>query len=139
MAATKEVKVLARYTNKKTGVVSYLVRSSNGVDTYCTTVINGKASGCSCPAHKPCYHMKGLENKESARQAEWTAYKAELAKKLAKQYMTTQIVEQLAKMPDREIIPVRQLVEYTPPAYRQPLKNDMLNAALTKQGFQLMR
>lgn len=71
MATTKEVLVLARYAHKTNGklngTVSYLVRSSNGKDTYCMTLIEGKASGCSCPSRKPCYHMKGLENKESAR------------------------------------------------------------------------
>lgn len=67
MATQKQVTIIARYQNKKTGVVSYLVRSSDGKTEYCTTLIEGKASGCSCPSYKPCYHMKGLENREAAR------------------------------------------------------------------------
>jgi hypothetical protein len=71
MATTKEVQIIARYaykTNGKlNGTVSYLVRASNGVDTYCTTLIEGKASGCSCKARGNCYHKKQLEQKEAAR------------------------------------------------------------------------
>jgi len=65
--ATKTVTVLARYQFKSSGHVVYNVRSSNGVDTYCTTIINGKATGCTCPSHKPCYHMTGCEQVEAAR------------------------------------------------------------------------
>lgn len=71
MASAKQVHFIARYahkTNKKlNGFVTYAVRSSNGNDIYCTTLINGKASGCSCPARKPCYHMTQLEAREAAR------------------------------------------------------------------------
>ena len=67
----KQVQVLACYIHKTDGKpngrISYLVRSSNGEDTYCTTLIDGKASGCSCPSKKPCYHMTQLEAKEAAR------------------------------------------------------------------------
>ncbi len=65
--AQKVVNVIARYFMKRNGHVVYAVRSSNGVDTYCTTIINGKATGCTCPATKPCYHMIQLEAKEAAR------------------------------------------------------------------------
>jgi hypothetical protein len=68
---TKQVHFIARYahkTDKKlNGIVSYAVRSSNGKDIYCTTFIEGKASGCSCPARKPCYHMVQLEAREALR------------------------------------------------------------------------
>jgi hypothetical protein len=68
----KQVHFIARYahkTDKKlNGIVSYAVRSSNSKDIYCTTLINGKASGCSCPSHKPCYHMVQLEAREASRQ-----------------------------------------------------------------------
>lgn len=71
--APKQVTVIARYAHKTqgklNGIVSYAVRSSNGKDIYCTTLINGKASGCGCPAHKPCYHMVQLEQKEQERKA----------------------------------------------------------------------
>jgi hypothetical protein len=69
----KQVQVIARYAHKTdgklNGIVTYLIRSSNGVDTYTTTLVNGKATGCGCPAHKPCYHMTQLEAIEAARQS----------------------------------------------------------------------
>ena len=64
----KQVQVLARYEIKRNGHVVYTVRSSNGQDTYTTTLVNGKATGCSCPSYKPCYHMTQLEEKEASRQ-----------------------------------------------------------------------
>jgi hypothetical protein len=67
MKAAKEVKIIARYTNKKTGVVSYLVRSNDGESTYCTTIIDGVASGCSCPSRKGCYHKTQLVKREQER------------------------------------------------------------------------
>ena len=71
--AAKQVQVVARYAHKTdgalNGIVTYAVRSSNGKDIYCTTLISGKASGCGCPAHKPCYHMTGLEKRELDRKA----------------------------------------------------------------------
>ena len=69
----KEVKIIAKYTHKTNGKpngrISYLVRSSSGRDIYCTTLINGEASGCSCPSRKPCYHMIQLTQRETARTA----------------------------------------------------------------------
>ena len=67
--ATKVVQVIARITYKRNPkAVTYLVRSSNGIDQYQTTIYNGKAVSCSCPATKPCYHMKQLETREASRQ-----------------------------------------------------------------------
>lgn len=75
----KEVQIIARYTHKcngvETGLVSYKVRSSNSVDTYCTTLLNGIAVGCNCKAYKPCYHMTQLQVIEQARR-EKAAYEA---------------------------------------------------------------
>lgn len=81
MATQKQVQIIARYThkNRENGTVSYLVRSSNGKSTYCCTLINGKASGCSCPSRKPCYHMTQLEAKEQERQDVATQFKAKSA------------------------------------------------------------
>lgn len=120
----KEVKVIARYAHKTNGklngLVTYAVRSSNGETIYCSTLINGKASGCSCPSHKPCYHMKGLEQKESARQFAakelpvWTIDLVKTGKLAAPK------VAKVAEMPAP--------------------KRDMMSAALTtNQGFRLMR
>ncbi len=63
----KQVQVLARYEIRRNGHVVYTVRSSNGQDTYTTTLVNGKATGCSCASRKPCYHMAQLEEKEASR------------------------------------------------------------------------
>lgn len=72
--SSKTVNIIARYKIKKDhsfrpliGHVAYLVRSSDGQSEYCCTLGNGKATGCSCPARKPCYHMKQLEVIEAAR------------------------------------------------------------------------
>ena len=66
--AAKQVKIIARIAYKRNPkAVKYIVRSSNGVDQYETTIYNGKATGCTCPATKPCYHMNQLEAKEQQR------------------------------------------------------------------------
>jgi hypothetical protein len=74
--------------------VIYLARSSNGVDQHETTLFDGKATSCSCPSKKPCYHMKAAEAREEAR---WTEYRRELACKLAQQFLTVEIVEQIVE------------------------------------------
>jgi hypothetical protein len=68
--AIKEVTVLARVEFKcDSRKVVYKVLSSNEKDTYITTLFNGKACSCTCPATKPCYHMVQLEAREAARNA----------------------------------------------------------------------
>lgn len=67
-AVRKQVQVVMRIQFKEhENAVLYIVRSSNGVDTYETTLVNGHATGCTCPAVKPCYHMTQLEQRESER------------------------------------------------------------------------
>lgn len=111
MKTTKQVTIIARYAHKTNGqlngTVTYLVKSSDGKSTYCTTIVNGEASGCSCPSRskKGCYHKHQLQALEVARAEtpeqkearEWSEYRVELARKLASQYMTTQCVEQIAE------------------------------------------
>ena len=63
----KVVQVIARYYIKRNGHVVYTVRSSDGLNTYTTTLVNGKATGCTCPSRKPCYHGTQLEALEAAR------------------------------------------------------------------------
>ncbi|SRR5260370_41014229 len=96
----KNVQILARYAHKTNGKlngkVTYCIRSSNGSDFYYTTLVDGKASGCSCPAHSKCYHKTQLEAIEVKRTSAWNAYKATLAKQLAKQYVSTTVVTDLA-------------------------------------------
>lgn len=60
----KQVQVIER-NDKGNGTVLYTVRSSNGVDTYTTTLVNGKATACNCPSYKPCYHMTQLVELEA--------------------------------------------------------------------------
>ena len=67
--ATKVVHIIARYASHTSGLVNYKVRSSDGKSEYCTRLLNGKAQCCSCPATKPCYHMKQLEQIEVERSA----------------------------------------------------------------------
>ena len=129
----KQVQVLARYIHKTDGKpngrISYLVRSSNGKDTYCTTLIDGKASGCSCPSKKPCYHMTQLEAKEAAR----TPIKA-VAVKVAKSDESTS--KQLIKSVD-----VAQKVESFKQSWGKPArqKEDWTESApLNRQGYHLI-
>ena len=65
----KQVQIIARYFLKKSGIVCYAVRSSNGTDTYRTCVANGRAS-CTCPgfekAHR-CYHSTQILALEQSR------------------------------------------------------------------------
>ena len=72
MATTKMVQVLCRYSHKTdgklNGIVTYLVRASDGESTYCTTLVQGKASGCSRKSRKDrCYHRTQLEALEASR------------------------------------------------------------------------
>lgn len=65
--ATKTVQIIARVQFKNDArKVVYLVRGSKG-EQYETYMFDGKATSCTCPAHKPCYHMSGCEQKESER------------------------------------------------------------------------
>ncbi len=107
----REVTILVRYTVKATGTVILYVRNDKGVCYYCTLAENGTHS-CSCPSHVECYHLKAVIKVENARKAKWDAYKATLAKQLAKQYVSTSVVAEQA----------------------------MMNAALTtNQGYRLLR
>src|SRR2546421_11039022 len=107
----REVTILVRYTVKATGTVILYVRNDKGVCYYCTLNENGTHS-CSCPATKECYHLKAVIQVESARKAKWNAYKATLARQLAKQFVSSTVVTEQA----------------------------MMNAALTtNKGFSLMR
>ena len=92
----RTVTILVRYTVKATGTVILHVENDAGVRYFCTLNENGTQS-CSCPATKECYHLKAVNKVETARKAEWIAYRAALAKQLAQQYVTTQVVEQIAE------------------------------------------
>lgn len=63
----KTVQIIARIQFKADSrKVVYLVRGSHG-EQYETSLFDGKASACTCPAHKPCYHMVQLGAREAAR------------------------------------------------------------------------
>lgn len=99
--AAKTVQVVARITFKdpaRADYVVYAVRSSNGVDLYHTTLVNGHATGCTCPARKPCYHMTQLEAYEIAFVAEMAEAKARMANAQEQVAEATVVVE--AVMPE---------------------------------------
>lgn len=49
------------------GIVVYMVRSSTDKEDYQVTFVDGKANNCTCPARKPCYHMRDCQSREDAR------------------------------------------------------------------------
>lgn len=74
--AAAPMTIIARYFIKSTKAVVYCVRPSKaGEAPYCTTVINGRATGCTCKArstfkqHVACKHMINCEALELARTA----------------------------------------------------------------------
>src|SRR6266852_540546 len=64
---TKPVDILYRVVIKASGIIVYVVLSSDGVTRYNVTVIRGKVNSCSCPSYKPCRHMKAVQEREDAR------------------------------------------------------------------------
>lgn len=71
MAAKKQVQVIARIQFKSDPrKVVYLVRSSDGVSQHETTLFDGKATSCTCASRCSCYHEKGCEKLEQARENE---------------------------------------------------------------------
>lgn len=66
--ATKAVEIVSRVSPKNNpAYVVYTVRSSNGVDTYHTTLVDGHATGCDCAARSACRHMTACTANESTR------------------------------------------------------------------------
>ncbi len=67
-----EVSPIARIFVKRTSAVVYKYSPSDGGMSYNTTVINGKATGCTCIGnskfHKTCKHMIDAVSRESERQ-----------------------------------------------------------------------
>ena len=129
--ATKELVLIARYTFKHNGAVVYRVRSNQpnkkgrveGVaqvefkgdwyDAHNVTCVENEVRGCTCKGSEyrsRCWHRSGiqirLETPEQKEEREWIAYRQDLARKLAAQFVTTQCVEQIAE---------QQNVETTPP------------------------
>jgi hypothetical protein len=135
--AAKEIIILKRAEVLKAsesyavakGDVVFLVRGEKN-STHVTTLRNNGRHTCTCRASasfgKNCYHIKGCEKVNNARieaakvaevvetpeekeSREWSEYRSELAVKLAQQYMTVEIVEQVAEslveMPAQEQVP----------------------------------
>jgi len=65
--ATKQADIRYRVELKGKEIVVYKVHSSDDSQDYEVTVFEGKVSGCSCPATKPCYHMRDVQAREDAR------------------------------------------------------------------------
>lgn len=66
---TADIRYRVELKNKP-WIVVYQVMSSNGVDMYDVTVVDGKVNNCKCPSWKPCYHMIGVQAHEDARKLE---------------------------------------------------------------------
>jgi hypothetical protein len=65
---TKTVQVIARVEFKEDPrKVVYLVRPSSGVGQYETSLFDGRATSCNCPAKGKCYHRIGCEELEKKR------------------------------------------------------------------------
>src|SRR2546430_8857234 len=65
---SKIVNIIARVKYKEDArKVVYFSRSSDGQTRYQTSLFDGKATSCECPAIKPCYHMDQCQAIESAR------------------------------------------------------------------------
>lgn len=136
----KTVITLARYAMKTdgqlNGIVVYAVRSSNGQDVYQTTLVHGKATGCTCPAKKPCYHMAQLEAIEAARPAVSVG-----AQTVSGATPAQTVKKALALLPGK-VAPVEQSNVPAPvtTAVATDISKRMEAAPLTKNsGFQLMR
>ena len=68
--AQKQADIRYRVSLKSNkNIVVYIVRSSDDTQDYQVTLCRGKVSSCSCPATKPCYHMKDVQAYEWAREA----------------------------------------------------------------------
>lgn len=91
--------------------VVYLVRSSNGVDQYQTSLFNGKATGCTCPSKKPCYHMKGAEAREAARQEMASQFAAKSMPAWIMQLVNTGKLVAPAKVEKTEKVEAKQEAE----------------------------
>ncbi len=66
---TKVADIRFRVEIKKNGIVVYKVRSSDDTQDYDVTVFDGQARNCTCPATKPCYHMRDVQAREDARRS----------------------------------------------------------------------
>lgn len=146
--ATKEVQVIARYihkdreTGKPNGTVSYLVRSSDGKSQYCTTLVDGKASGCSCPSRGNCYHKKQLEAREQeSRVSAQEAVKCEGI--VASRFATENLPMWVSAMVAKQVLSVPALpIKVASPVVSFEKKEvpDIMNAPLTRNtGFSILK
>jgi hypothetical protein len=114
MNATKEITILKRAEVKKAsaaynvnpGDVIHIVKGEKN-SIHVVTLRNNGHNSCTCVGNaqydRHCYHLKGCEHANNAHieatkvteEQEWIVYRLELAKRLASQYMTVQIVEEV--------------------------------------------
>lgn len=135
----KIVKIVARYALKTNGIlngiVCYRVRASKGTDTYCTTLVNGKSTGCTCPAYGTCYHITQLEAIEALRTGTTTTTVA----------VTLQTIDTLIEKINMKIGTqvVKRGVPTPPPVKKEiPVKKDIPLAEKSlrdNKGFSLLR
>lgn len=67
--AQKTADIRYRVEIKNKPIVIYKVRSSDDTQTYDVTVVRGKVNNCTCKSYKPCYHMKGVQEREDERKS----------------------------------------------------------------------
>lgn len=100
----KEVTVIARYQFKADPKkVAYLVRASNGKDTYQVFFFAGKACSCGCPAKKPCYHMTQLEAREAQRNQSSAREQALAAARTASEALVAQFDQEVQEQVEQEL------------------------------------
>lgn len=93
---TRQVQPLYRVQSKSDPrKVIYIVKSSDGSTEYTVSFFCGRATGCTCPSRKPCYHMIQLQRREDERQA------AELAAEQAAELAEYEAWKRAQGLPDR--------------------------------------
>lgn len=59
----KQVQIVSR-NERPNNFVFYVVKSSDGLKEYATTLHNSVATSCTCPARGGCYHKDQLQTRE---------------------------------------------------------------------------
>jgi len=163
---TREVTILKRAEIKKASIaynvnpgdLVFLIKNDKK-DVHVVTIRNNGHNTCTCTGNaqfnRNCYHIKECEkvtNKrindakmtlEEKEAKEWDAYKVALAKKLAAQFMSTQVVEQIVEQ-QHVVETVAQTVVSLPETLQgrakvcrvkgDPIPRGELNGALQSAG-----
>lgn len=132
MKNNKTVTIVARFQFKGTVKVVYVVRSSDGIGTYETSLNAGHATGCTCKSKTPCYHMVQLEANERQHTANILA-----TPETVDLFSMTQ--EQLAARRIAGEKKQKQLKRAYQKATVEVQKADREHAVLARQGFSILK